>query len=244
MASVLTRLLAALRGVGIASSTGPEPGLSQSQPQVRRVGARPRRNGDAEPPADRAARLSEFRVRRMRQIAAFYADSAHEAVLTVGDCAFLPAERFPATAQRIVRTAGETSAALGATEDAVRKAIIKRRLGELTDRERATLRAADLLCELGEFERTAALRIRLPIVWNEGRCQVAAPGFETVTRRNFVRYGLEGLFGEFAIPAPESFDELRRAWRNALSLDATLSEEEHQMLEAHQFVERAWRPAN
>jgi len=228
MASVLTRLLAALRGVGVSSRAGREPG--PSQPQVRRTGG----------PAERAAR-SDFRVRRMRQIGAFYADSAHEVVLTVGDCMFIPADRFSAAAELIVRTAGDSVAALVPTASAVRKTIIKRRLGELSDRERATLRAADLLCEIGEFERLAALRIRLPIVWNEGRCQVVAPGFESVTRRNVVRYALEGVLNEFAEAAPESFDELRRAWRNALSLDAALSEEEHQTLESYQFVERTWR---
>jgi len=44
MASVLTRLLAALRGVGVSSRAGREPG--PSQPQVRRTGG----------PAERAAR--------------------------------------------------------------------------------------------------------------------------------------------------------------------------------------------
>jgi type IV secretion system protein VirD4 len=226
MASLLARLFAALRGAAIRSSTGRESGLLE--PQVRQIGvrARPTANGLPDGPADRTTRIAGFRVKRLRQIATFYADGAHEAVVTVGDCSFLPQDRF--------------HSALIVTENAVRKAILKRRLGELSDRERATLRAADLLCELGEFERAAALRIRLPIVWNEGRCQVAAPGFETATRRNFLRGGLDSLFGEFGDAAPELFDELRRAWRSALSLDATLSEEEHQTLESYQFVERSW----
>ena len=116
--------------------------------------------------------MSGLRVKRLRQIAAFYADGAHEAVVTIGDCAFLPHDRFHTAAEQIVRTAGERASTLVATENALRKAVLKRRLGELTDRERAILRAADLLCELGEFERAAALRLRLPIVWNEGRCHV------------------------------------------------------------------------
>jgi type IV secretion system protein VirD4 len=225
MASVLSRLFAALRGTGIPSLSprGPEP----PHPQIRRG-------------ADRPMLASDVRVRRLRQIGAFYADGAHEAVVTVGDCAFLPNDRFVAAAEVIVRTSGETSSALATHTTAVRKAILKRRLAELSDRERATLRAAELLCELGEFERAAALRIRLPIVWNEGRCQIAAPGFATATRRNFLRLGLETLFGEFADAAPDSAEGLRRAWRNALSLDAGLSEEEHQTLESYQFIERAW----
>ncbi|HLH88787.1 MAG TPA: type IV secretory system conjugative DNA transfer family protein [Xanthobacteraceae bacterium] len=241
MASVITRLLAALRGSGIPSH-GRETGMLESRVQP----VRPRANANASPdaPVDRTTRIAGFRVKRLRQIAAFYADGAHEAVLTVGDCTFLPQEHFHAAAEMIVRTAGERASTLIATENAVRKAIIKRRLGEISDRERATLRAADLLCELGEFERAAALRIRLPIVWNEGRCHASAPGFESVTRRNFVRLGLEVLFGEFAVPQPELFNDLRRAWRNALSLDATLSEEEHQTLEAYQFVERSWLDAS
>lgn len=241
MASVLARILAALRGVGIPAPGQREPG--RYQPQVRRVATpNPRnRDGTADRPSDRAAPRGDFRVRRMRQIAAFYADGTHEAVLTAGDCAFLPDERFRAAAELIVRTAGESSATVAAAETAVRQAIIKRRLGELPDRERATLRAADLLCELGEFERAQALRIRLPIIWNGGRCRVVTQGYETATRRNFVRLGLESLFGEFVDPAPEGFAALRRAWRNALSLDATLSEEEHQTLASYQFIERAWR---
>jgi type IV secretion system protein VirD4 len=210
------------------------------EPRVRPVRARANANAPADAPADRTTRIAGFRVKRLRQIAAFYADGAHEAVVTVGDCTFLPQDRFHAAAEMIVRTAGERASALMATENAVRKAIIKRRLGEISDRERATLRAADLLCELGEFERAAALRMRLPIVWNEGRAHASAPGFESVTRRNFLRLGLEELFGDFAVAEPESFDDLRRAWRSALSLDATLSEEEHETLEAYQFVERSW----
>jgi hypothetical protein len=237
MASVLTRLLAALRGAAI-SATGRETGMLG--PRIRPV--RARANGDASPdaPADRSTRISGLRLKRLRQIASFYADGAHEAVVTVGDCPFLPHDRFHAAAEMIVRTSGERASTLIATENAVRKAIMKRRLGELTDRERATLRAADLLCELGELERAAALRLRLPIVWNEGRCHATAPGFESVTRRNVLRAGLDELFGEFAEPAPDSFDELRRAWRNALSLDTTLGEEEHQLLESCQFIDRVW----
>jgi len=236
MASVLTRLLAALRGAAI--SRGRETGMLE--PRVRPVRARTNANAPPDAPADRTTRISGFRAKRLRQIAAFYADGAHETVVTVGDCTFLPHDRFHAAAEMIVRTSGERASTLVATENAVRKAIMKRRLGELTDRERATLRAADLLCELGEFDRAAALRIRLPIVWNEGRCRATAPGFESVTRRNFLRAGLDVLLGEFAEPAPDSFDDLRRAWRNAFSLDTTLGEEEHDVLESCQFVERGW----
>jgi type IV secretion system protein VirD4 len=214
------------------------------EPRVRPVRARANANAPPDAPVDRTTRIAGFRVKRLRQIAGFYADGAHEAVLTVGDCTFLPEDRFHAAAEMIVRTAGERASALIATENAVRKAIIKRRLSEISDRERATLRAADLLCELGEFERAAALRVRLPIVWNEGRCHASAPGFESVTRRNFLRLGLEVLFGELAVPAPELFNDMRRAWRSALSLDATLNEEEHQTLEAYQFVERSWLDAS
>jgi hypothetical protein len=221
MASVITRLLAALRGAGIPSPGARETGILE--PQVRAVRARANANASPDAPADRTTRIAGFRVKRLRQIAAFYADGAHEAVLTIGDCAFLPQDRFHAAAEMIVRTAGEPASTLAAIENAARKAIIKRRLGEISDRERAMLRAADLLCELGEFERAAALRIRLPIVWNEGRCHASAPGFESVTRRNFLRLGLEVLFGDFAAAEPESFNDLRRAWRSALSLDATLS---------------------
>src|SRR5262249_35647776 len=140
----------------------------------------------------------------------------------------------------IVRAAGARASELVPTENALRKGILKRRLGELADRERAILRAADLLCELGEFERTDALRLRLPIVWNEGRCHVAAPGYATATRRNSLRVGMEALFGDFGVAAPELAGGLRRAWRSALSLDARLTEEEHQTLESYQFIERSW----
>ncbi len=240
MATMFARILAAIRGAGIPSLTGQPP--RPIEPQVRRASARSRSPGDALPdePADRATLIAGRRVRRLRQIAAFYADSGHEAVVTVNDCAFLPQEEFGAAAELVVRTGGDPALTRPATENALRKSMLKRRLSELTDRERAILRATDLLCELGEFDRTAALRTRLPIVWNEGRCHVMAPGFETATRRNLLKTGLVGLFGEFAHAAPDAFDQLRRAWRNALSLDATLSEEEHQTLESYQFIERSW----
>jgi len=235
MATLLARIFAALRGVAV-----PSPGGRAAGPFESPVRQRTRPDGATDAPPDRAMRISDFRVKRMRQIAAFYADGAHEAVVTIADCAFLPPERFHAAAELMVRSAGEPASALIATENAVRKAIVKRRLSELSDRERATLRAADLLCELREFERADALRLRLPIVWNEGRCQLSAPGFESATRRNILRPGLDALFGENAAAPPDLFDALRRAWRNALSLDATLTEEEHQALESYQFVDRAW----
>jgi hypothetical protein len=237
MATMLARILAAIRG-GIPSLTGHRPVL---QPQLRRAAARSRAS-DRMPdePAERTARIAGLRVKRLRQIAGFYADGAHEAVVTVNDCAFLPQEEFTAAAEHIVRIGGDPALTRLATENALRKALLKRRLSELTDRDRAILRAMDLLCELGEFDRTAALRTRLPIVWNDGRCHIMAPGFETATRRNLLKTGLRTLFDDFAQPAPDAFDALRRAWRDALSLDATLNEEEHQTLESLQFIERSW----
>jgi type IV secretion system protein VirD4 len=237
MARLFARILAAIRGAGIPSRTGQPPAF---EPQLRRARARSPGHSVPDEPAERTARIAGLRVKRLRQIAGFYADSAHEAVVTVNDCAFLPQEEFAAAAELIVRTGGDPALTRFATENALRKALLKRRLSELTDRERAILRAIDLLCELGEFDRVAALRIRLPIVWNDGRCHVMAPGFETATRRNLLKTGLRTLFGDYALAAPDGFDELRRAWRDALSLDATLSEEEHQTLESLQFIERSW----
>jgi hypothetical protein len=200
MASVLTRLFAALRGVGVSSPAGRDSGPFEPQVRQANVRARPNANVSPDAPADRTTRISEFRVKRLRQIAAFYADGAHEAIVTIGDCAFLPHERFHIAAEQTVRAAGEPASALVVTENALRKALRKRRFGELSDRERATLRAADLLCELGEFERAAALRIRLPIVWNEGRCQVGA-GFESATRA--ISSGAEWRHaGELAVARP------------------------------------------
>ena len=237
MASLLARLFAALRGSSMPSAGGRDSGRHQSQVRVR-----PRQGANATPdaPADRNARMSGIRVKRLRQIGAFYADGANDAVITIGDCAFVPHERFHTAAEQIVRAGGDRPSGLVATENALRKGLLKRRLGDLTDRERAVLRAVDLLCELGELDRPAALRLRLPIVWNEGRCRVTAPGFETVLRGNYLRAGMQALFGEFVVPTRDAFDELRRAWRSALSLDARLTEEEHQTLESYQFVERAW----
>jgi len=237
MAMMFARIIAAIRG-GIPSLTAQQPG--RYEPQVRRARARSPDPATPDDPAERTARIAGLRVKRLRQIAGFYADSAHEAVVTVNDCAFLPQEEFAAAAELIVRTGGDPALTRFATENALRKALLKRRLSELTDRERAILRASDLLCELGEFDRVAALRIRLPIVWNDGRCHVMASGFETATRRNLLKTGLRTLFGDYALAAPDAFDELRRAWRDALSLDATLSEEEHQTLESLQFIERSW----
>src|ERR1700731_3283294 len=104
MATMFARILAAIRGAGIPSLAGQPPGLFE--PQARRGGARTRSPGDTTPdePADRAGRIAGIRVKRLRQIAAFYADSGHEAVVTVNDCAFLPQEEFTAAAELIVRT--------------------------------------------------------------------------------------------------------------------------------------------
>src|ERR1700686_638575 len=97
MASVLTRLLAALRGAGVSSTAGRDSG--PFEPQVRQVTVRARPNGSPDAPADRTTRISGFRVKRMRQIAAFYADGANETVVTVADCAFLPHDGFHTAAE-------------------------------------------------------------------------------------------------------------------------------------------------
>jgi len=240
MASVFARILAAIRGAAIPSLSGQPP--AQPGTQVRRANARGRPSAQTTPdqPADRAVRIADFRIKRLRQIAAFYADGGHHAVLMVGDCTFLPDQEFHAAAEAIAKATNEPGSALMGTENAVRKCTLRRRLSDLTDRERAILRTIDMLCEVGEFDRATGLRARLPIIWNEGRCQTAAPGFETVTRRNILKSGLEILFGADAQAPPEFFEDLRRAWRNALSLDSGLTEQEHQVLESYQYVEQSW----
>src|SRR3981081_2135016 len=237
MATLFARILAAVRGAGITSLTGQPPAF---QPKIRTPRTRWPEHPEPDEPAERTARIAVLRVKRLRQIAGFYADSAHEAVVTVNDCAFLPQEEFAAAAELIVRTGGDPALTRFATENALRKALLKRRLSELTDRERAILRAIDLLCELGEFDRVAALRIRLPIVWNDGRCHVMPPGFDTATRRNLLKTGLRTLFGAYARAAADASGARRRAGRAALSLDATRREEEPQTLESLQFIERSW----
>src|SRR4051812_1825610 len=109
MASVLARLLAALRGSVVPSSGGRD--AARYEPQVR---VRPRQgaNAPAEAPADRNTRIAGIRVKRLREIAAFYADGANEAVVTIGDCAFVPHDRFHTAAEQIVRAAGERASAL------------------------------------------------------------------------------------------------------------------------------------
>src|ERR1700681_2106346 len=120
MASMLARLFAALRGAGLSSSGGRDSGPFEPQVRQANVRARPNANVSPDAPADRTTRISEFRVKRLRQIAAFYADGAHEAVITIGDCAFLPHERFHAAAEQTVRAAGELASAVAVTEHALR----------------------------------------------------------------------------------------------------------------------------
>src|SRR3977135_1519574 len=103
MATLFARILAAIRGAGIPSRTGQPPAF---EPQLRRARARSPAHSAADEPAERTARIAGLRVKRLRQIAGFYADSAHEAVLTVNDCAFLPQEEFAAAAELIARTGG------------------------------------------------------------------------------------------------------------------------------------------
>src|SRR4029077_2968121 len=118
-----------LRGSSIPSPGGREYGRYAPQVRVRpRQGA----NGTPDAPADRNTRMSGIRVKRLRQIAGFYGDGANEAVVTIGDCAFVPHERFHTAAEQIVRAAGVRAGALVPTENALRKGILKRRLGELS----------------------------------------------------------------------------------------------------------------
>jgi len=164
MASVFARILAAIRGAAIPSLSGQRP--AQPGTQVRRANARGRPSGQTSPdqPADRAVRIADFRIKRLRQIAAFYADGGHHAVLMVGDCSFLPDHEFHAAAEAIAKATNEPGSALMGTENAVRKCTLRRRLSDITDRERAVLRTIDMLCEVGEFDRATGLRARLPII--------------------------------------------------------------------------------
>src|SRR3954469_13147048 len=78
MATLFARILAAIRGAGIPSPKGRPPAF---EPQLRRARARSSKDSVPDDPAERTARLSGLRVKRLRQIAGFYADSAHEAVV-------------------------------------------------------------------------------------------------------------------------------------------------------------------
>ncbi|WP_407052112.1 type IV secretory system conjugative DNA transfer family protein [Methyloraptor flagellatus] len=118
--------------------------------------------------------------------------------------------------------------------------VLARTLRDLSDQERATLRLADMLRALERLSDREVLAIRLPILWNDGKCHVEAPGgFERADRVVELRRGLADLIlahgGHAAMAAERTMEALRAA------LEApTVAATDRAVLERYLFAGARW----
>lgn len=66
-----------------------------------------------------------------------------------------------------------TASNLSTVVKGIEGASLTRTLRDMTEAERASLRLADMLEALGVFNRIDVVRVRIPIVWNGGKCAVS-----------------------------------------------------------------------
>lgn len=124
---------------------------------------------------------------------------------------------------------------------ALRSAVLSRTLRDMTDGERATLRLADMLKALGRLSEREVTEIRLPIVWNEGRCLLqASAGFSRADQVVELRRAVDDLavsHGGFAAMATERVQAALRATLGAATVAAT----DKAVLERYLFGGARWQ---
>lgn len=124
--------------------------------------------------------------------------------------------------------------------NALKGAVLSRTLRDLTDGERATLRLADMLQVLGEIDGRDIPAIRLPIVWNEGRCLVqTVGGFERADRMTELRKAIGDLVTAHGGHATMATERVQAALRGTLQ-SPTVAAGDKSVLERYLFGGARW----
>lgn len=123
------------------------------------------------------------------------------------------------------------------------KLAIRRSLVAMDDSERATLRMADVLVALGLLSERDCLAITVPIVWNEGQCEIDFGDTRTDFRvRAAMLENLKPLLVAGLSNAAGARERLNQAVREATASPST-SPESRNIIERYLFSGNRWMVA-
>lgn len=127
---------------------------------------------------------------------------------------------------------------------ALRTALLSRTLRDLKDAERATLRLADMLQALGRLSAREVLAIRLPIIWNDGRCdlRVAATFQGRADRMKELRIAVADLISGHCGPVEMAIERTQSVLRSTLDAPGVLGGDKT-VLERYLFAGAKWLSA-
>lgn len=124
---------------------------------------------------------------------------------------------------------------------ALRTALLSRTLRDLNDAERATLRLADMLQALGRLSAREVLAIRLPLIWNQGRCdlQVIASFQSRADRMKELRVAITDLISGHCGPIEMATERTQSALRATLEAPS-VAPGDKAVLERYLFAGAKW----
>jgi type IV secretion system protein VirD4 len=137
--------------------------------------------------------------------------------------------------------AGESAHKIAEATHALRYASFRRTLRDMADGERAMLRLADILAELGQLSATDLQRVKLPIVWNNGSCLITTlEGYNVAAKRAQLAEGLKMVIGGHFGDATSASETVQAALRTALAPDSRLTAAARTTLESYLFSGNRW----
>ncbi|MGM4924500.1 type IV secretory system conjugative DNA transfer family protein [Tardiphaga sp. 804_B3_N1_9] len=120
------------------------------------------------------------------------------------------------------------------------KLVIRRSLVSMDDSERATLRMADVLVALGLLTEQDCLAITVPLVWNDGQCDIAFGDTKTDFRvRAAMLENLKPLVASGLSTAAGARERLNQAVRTATTSPTTTAESRN-IIERYLFSGNRW----
>jgi hypothetical protein len=183
--------------------------------------------------------------RNLIEIDDFYGNELNAIELRVSDCGDIPGRSYEDVATEMVErisgrsrhhsyakeTAGTGNLVLIAASfadgaksftnakaaRALKDTFIRRTLRDMTEAEVGILRLADMLAAIGVIDAATLSSIRVPIVWNDGRCFFTSYGYDNAAQRAALKEGLAMLIGSHFGDASSSSERVQTALRTALS---------------------------
>lgn len=232
---------------GLAFAYGGSGGLggmvarSRSRPPAR-VAAPPKPAAFVKPSGDPLADIEAFHANELNAITLTIAEMTPD--LLKGVSFYRLSRAIADRHAHLDRRAGEDDHLLKAAgsvqreylqvaaEHALKGAVFRRTLRDMTDAERATLRLADLLAHVGQIERRERLAIFAPIVWNKGQGWLSIGGpIKSADLLAELRETLTTLIEGHLGPSQSATERLQHALRAALGPDSRLTGRERATLE-------------
>lgn len=224
----------------------PARSLSSFSPSI---GADPRKNAGAGfSRADALAEIDQFYANSLNVISLRISELVPDIVSDVSIVRLAEA-----AGNRIRQARNEPGVPEGVAEEilrfverqsvhALRTAQISRTLRDLKDAERAALRLADMLQTIGRLSARDVLSIRLPVIWNDGRCglQVAASFQARADRMKELRVAVADLISGHCGPVEMAIERTQSALRATLEAPSVASGDKA-VLERYLFGGAKWQ---